>query len=105
MPAPHREPLDLRLAPAALAGWASAAVGLGWTPARALVSAGLLWLAGFVVLQRLSPGGARRRELAAVLALLVAGAAMGAAGLRADADRAGPLGALASEGASVHLSG
>jgi competence protein ComEC len=40
-----------------------------------------------------------------VVALLVAGAAMATAGLRADAVRAGPLGALASEGASVHLSG
>ena len=104
MPTKEREPLDLRLAPSAVACWASAALGLGWSPARAFLAAGLLWVTGAGLLG--APGRvARTRRLAVVVTLLVAGAAMAAAGLRVDAVRAGPLRALASEGASVHLSG
>ncbi|MEJ7630209.1 MAG: ComEC/Rec2 family competence protein [Nocardioidaceae bacterium] len=104
MAASEREPLDLRLAPAALAAWGSAALGLGWSPGRAVAAALLLWAAGAALLggRRISTRG---RRLAVVVTLVAAGGALAAAGLRADAVRAGPLGALASEGASVHLSG
>ena len=104
MVAPEREPLDLRLAPSALAAWAAAALGLGWSPGRAVAAALLLWVAGAALLGRRGKASNRRR-LAVAVTLVVAGGAMAAAGLRADAVRAGPLRALALEGASVHLSG
>ncbi len=104
MSAMQREPLDLRLAPSALACWGSAALGLGWSPSRAFTTAALLWVAGAVLLG-VRRGVSGRRRLGVVVILVVAGSAMAVAGLRVDAVRAGPLGALASEGASVHLSG
>lgn len=104
MPAPAAEALDLRLAPAAVACWLSAAVGLGWSPGRALVAAGLLWLAGLGVLGAHGRHGAPRL-LAVAVVLVVAGAATATAGLRSEAVRAGPLQALAAEQAPVHVSG
>lgn len=98
------ESLDLRLVPCALAAWGAAAIGLGWSPGRAIAAAGLLWVAGIVLFTRAMDGSSGRR-FAAVVALLAAGAALASAGLRVDEVQAGPLRALASEGASVHLSG
>jgi competence protein ComEC len=97
------EPLDLRLVPLALAAWAGAAVGIGWTPGRAVAAALLLWMAGATVLGRSRVSG--QRWLVVVATLLVTGGALASAGLRADAVRAGPLGALASQRAAVHVSG
>ncbi len=104
MPAMEREPLDLRLAPSAIACWGAAALGLGWSPQRAFLAAALLWVVGGLLLgspTRLAGGW----RLAAVAILLVAGTAMAAAGLRVDAVRAGPLRSLASAGALVHIRG
>lgn len=104
MAASGREPLDLRLAPSAVACWVAAASGVGWSPGRALITAVLLMVIGVALLG--PPGsGPGRWRLAAAVTLAVAGASMATAGLRADAVRAGPLRALASEGSSVRLSG
>lgn len=50
-----REPLDLRLAPAALAAWGAAALGLGWTIGRALAAASVLLVLGALLLWVPSP--------------------------------------------------
>ena len=46
----QREPLDLRLAPSAIACWACAALALAWSPSRAFLAAALLWVAGAALL-------------------------------------------------------
>lgn len=94
----------MRLLPAAVAAWGAAALGLGWAPGSAVAAAIALWLSGAVFAGRRSTT-ARPVRLALVATLVVAGGAMAAAALRADAVRAGPLRGLASEGASVHLRG
>lgn len=109
------EPLDLRLAPAALAAWAAAALAVGWTPWRALVGALVLLtlaLLGAGAVHRLRvPRPVRgwterqRRELsrAVAAACLVAAAAFAVGGLRAGAVQAGPVPDLALDRAQVSL--
>ena len=108
-----REPLDLRLAPAALATWGAAALGLGWTPGQALVAAAVLLALG-ATLPWVSLLLKRRRNAAppkagllrsAVATVLVAAGAFAIAGLRAGAVQAGPLPDLASQRAYVEVSG
>ncbi|MGI8434630.1 MAG: ComEC/Rec2 family competence protein [Nocardioidaceae bacterium] len=100
------ERLDLRLLPAALAAWLSAAVGVGWSPGRAVLTALLLLGAGALAV-RLPTGGTHspgwRTALAAVL--VVSGAALAVAGLRGGAAQAGPLPELAAQRAQVTLVG
>ncbi len=98
------EPLDLRLVPGGAAAWGAAALGLGWPPGRAVATALLLWTAGALLVGR-PPAFLAGSRLAVAVVLVVAGGAMAAAGLRADAVQAGPLRALASDGASVHVTG
>ncbi len=107
-----REPLDLRLAPAALAAWGAAALGLGWTIGRALAAASVLLVLGALLLWVPSPltrwaGGTRRSGLARSTAatLVVAAGAFAIAGLRAGAVQSGPVPELAEDGAYVHLTG
>ena len=101
---PSQEPLDLRLAPGAVAAWGAAAIGLGWSPGRTIASAALLWAVGAFLLGR-RRAISSRGALAIVAALLLAGGALVSAGLRAEAVRAGPLRALAAQGASIHVRG
>lgn len=106
------EPLDLRLAPAALATWGAAALGLGWTPGRALagaaallaLSAALLWLPSRSrgVTGASGSSGLVRSAAAAALA---AAAAVAIAGLRAGSVQSGPVPDLAQETAYVELAG
>lgn len=100
------ERLDLRLLPAALAAWLSAAVGVGWSPGRAVLTALLLLGAGALAV-RLPTGGTHspgwRTALAAVL--VVSGAALAVAGLRGGAAQAGPIPELAAQRAQVTLVG
>ncbi len=105
-----REPLDLRLAPAALAAWGVAAWGVGWSPGRAVLGAVALLACGAACLwvpsragEAAVPQGRRRLALAAVL--VVAGAALAVAGLRAGAVRSGPVPELAAEQAEVAVTG
>ncbi len=120
-----REPLDLRLAPAALGVWAAAALGLGWTPAHAMAGAALLlggaagvaWLgdrrrARATSGQREAParpqepaGAPRRlhRQAAALTVLIAAAAGFAVAGLRTTAIEAGPLHDLAGQRARVSV--
>jgi competence protein ComEC len=106
-----REALDLRLAPAALAAWAMAAWGVGWSVDRAVVGACLLLLAGAACVVRdrrapREPAGSRFGfSLTLASALVVAGGALGIAGLRAGAVHAGPIPALAIARAEVHVAG
>ncbi len=111
-----REPLDLRLAPLAVGTWVASALALGWTPARALIAAGVLLLAGAVLLRSRPPhpseGGAGaqlaaasrgdRRRLAAA-ALVTAAAACAVSGLRAGSVSSSPLMILARHQAFVHI--
>ncbi len=101
---PSREPLDLRLVPGALAAWGAAAIGLGWSPGRTIASAALLWAAGAYLLGRRRTISSRA-ALAIVATLVLAGGALASAGLRAEAVRAGPLQALAAQGASIDVRG
>ena len=114
------QPLDLRLAPAALATWGAAALGLGWPPGRALaaaavmlaLSAALLWLPSRAT-DMADPSGASGADpcassglvRSAAAAGLVAAAALAIAGLRAGAVQAGPVPDLARERAYVELAG
>ncbi len=115
------EPLDLRLAPAALAGWAATAVGVGWPVGRALIGAAVLlalgvavaWAAAYgqpVAVSRRNPVHDRRRLTAGSRRGLIAGCLVGAAGLavgglHAGAVAAGPVPDLADRGASVEVTG
>ncbi len=107
------EPLDLRLAPAALATWGAAALGLGWTPAQALAGAALLLVAGVTLLwwskrQASLPRERSRSEGSALLvaaAVLLAAGALATAGLRAGAVLSGPLPDLAAHNAYVDVTG
>jgi competence protein ComEC len=97
-----REPLDLRLAPAAVLVWGAAAVALGWSPTYAVCAALLLWSAGGVLL--VAPWLERVPARAAIAAtVVIAGAALASAGLRSDAVQAGPLRSLAAARASVSI--
>src|SRR5690606_32386287 len=96
------EPVDLRLVPAAAGSWLGIVAGLHGSPATAVavtVPAGLIALA--------VAGAARTTpaRLAAGVALvaLLSGLAVGA--VRAWALHAGPVAALAEEGASVQIDG
>ncbi len=105
-----REPLDLRLAPAAIAAWGTAAWGLGWPTGRAVLGAVLLLAAGGVCLAaggrraERRPGHASFRSAAAA-ALVVTSGALAVAGLRAGAVQAGPIPDLAEQRAEVVLEG
>lgn len=112
------EPLDLRLAPAALTAWGAAALATGWSPGQAAVGALVL-----LVLAAVAAGAARRSTshalprpeprrpwkqglaLAAATACLVGGAAVAVGGLRAGAVQAGPIPYLARGGAQVSIRG
>jgi competence protein ComEC len=102
-----REPLDLRLAPAALAAWGMAAWGVGWSPVRVVLAAAALLLGGVICLGL--EHGARRAgttrgpRLVTAAVLVVAGSALAAAGLRAGAIHSGPVPALAAEQAEVEV--
>jgi competence protein ComEC len=87
--------LDLRLAPAALAAWLTAAAALGWPPSAGLVAAAALLSAGFWT--------ARLTAVpSAVVALLIASAAaFGVAALRSGAVGVGPVADLAEQRAQV----
>lgn len=98
------ERLDLRLLPASAAAWGAAAVGLGWRPGLAIATAVVLWAAGAALAGRhLASIGRCRFSIA--IAIVIAGGALAAAGLRAAAVQAGPLAGLAAESAAVHVSG
>lgn len=97
-----REPLDLRLAPVALATWAACALGLGWTVTQALAAAAALLVAGAILLGRPRPGRSPATRIAAA-ALLVGAGAFGVAGLRAGAVSSSPLATLARDQAYVDL--
>src|SRR3954467_2110610 len=100
----NRGPLDLRLAPLALtAGWVTA-FAVGWSPGRAIGAAAMLLTTGAVLL-RGGPRSASGAGPAVVATLVLAGAAFAVPALRVEAVQAGPLGALAAEGASVRISG
>jgi len=128
-----RERLDLRLAPAAVAAWSMTAMGLGWPVGRAVLGAVLLLAVGVSLLcwgwrgaghgpwasghrrgadgrlriatasDRL--GGEGRWRIAAAGALLVAGAGLAVAGLRAGAVQVGPVPILAKQQAQVAVEG
>ena len=103
-----REPLDLRLAPVALAAWGAAALGVGWPPGRALLGASLLLAASAVLVRRGRPAGvpaARRRYAVVAGALMAAAAALAVAGVRGQAVAAGPLPDLAQQRAFVRVEG
>jgi competence protein ComEC len=99
----RREPLDLRLAPVALASWSGSALGIGWTVTQAMSAAGVLLGAGAVLLWKPAGTSSATARLAAA-AVLVAAGAVAIAGLRAGAVSAGPLPALASQQSYVKLS-
>lgn len=99
-----REPLDLRLAPAALAAWGAAAVGLGWTPLQAVTGAGVL-LAGGAVLLRYPPAAHSAAARLVAASVLLAAGALAVAGLRAGAVSTSPLAALARQQTYVRVSG
>lgn len=113
----NREPLDLRLAPAALAAWMTAAVGLGWSTGRAVGGAVLLLGLGVALLrwstrrgadrggQPAVAGGGVSRPLAAAAAVIAASGALAVAGLHSGAVQAGPIPALAAERAQVTVAG
>ncbi|MGI8578069.1 MAG: ComEC/Rec2 family competence protein [Nocardioidaceae bacterium] len=102
-----REPLDLRLTPAALAAWSGAALGVGWSAGLAVaVTLVLLFVAVVLLLfpfMRLRfewrRAAALRRAMAA--ALVVGAAALAIAGLRAGEIQAGPVPWLAQQRAFV----
>jgi competence protein ComEC len=104
-----REALDLRLGPAALAAWAMAAWGVGWSVGRAVVGACLLLIAGAACVMadrrsRREPAGSGfTARLGVATALVVAGGALGIAGLRAGAVHSGPIPDLAVARAEVHV--
>ncbi|MBA2561202.1 MAG: ComEC/Rec2 family competence protein [Propionibacteriales bacterium] len=98
-----REPLDLRLAPAAIAAWGMAAWGLGWSPAQAVVGAAVLLICGAALLSR-GRGGSPAQLLAAAC-LVVGAGALAASGLRAGAVHAGPVPTLAEQRAEVDVVG
>lgn len=107
-----REPLDVRLVPAALAAWAAAALALGWTPGQALAAAAALLTLGVVLLWLRSPASGRSRRpgssglvRSSAAAVLVAAGAFGVAGLRAGAVQSGPVPELARDRAYVELAG
>ena len=102
-----REPLDLRLAPVALATWGAAAIGVGWPPGRALLGASLLLaVSAFLVRRGRRPAGVPAppgRHAVVAGALLAAAAALAVAGLRGQAVAAGPLPDLAEQRAYVRV--
>lgn len=105
-----RERLDLRLAPAAFAAWSTTAVGLGWSPGRAVVGALVLMVAGGCLLgadrrSASDPEPDHRWGLAIGCALLVAAAGLAVSGLRAGAVQVGPVPALAQQRAQVDVEG
>lgn len=93
--------LDLRLLPLALATWGAAAVGLGISPGRAVVTAVLLLVAGLVV-RRVRPT-ARTAAAARVVAgaVTVGAGALVVSSLHGGAAHAGPVPELARERAEV----
>jgi competence protein ComEC len=91
-PGADRERPDLRLLPAALAVWAAAGVAQGWPVSRNLAGAALLVLLGLPVARRRATWG---------LPLLLVAAALAATGLRLAGVQAGPVRALAADGALV----
>jgi competence protein ComEC len=99
-----REPLDLRLAPVALACWSGSALGIGWTVTQALSAAGVLMVAGAILLCKRAGTHSATARLAAAVVLVAAGA-VAIAGLRAGAISAGPLAALARQQAYVTVRG
>lgn len=121
------EPLDLRLAPSALAAWGMAAWGLGWPPGRAVLGAVLLLVGGMVCLLSgtvshrprsghpsgdghwWSPGrgpvGESGPRLVVAAALVVAAGGLAASGLRAGAVHSGPVPDLAAHQAEVDVVG
>jgi competence protein ComEC len=91
--------LDLRLAPAALAAWLTAAIAIGWPPSVGLLSAAVLLSAGFLS-ARLSSVPA-----AAVAVLVASAAAVAVASLRSGAVEIGPIPDLADQRAQVSVTG
>src|SRR6478609_3576526 len=102
-PVGDRAPLDLRLAPMALATWGVTALAVGWPTWRAVLAAASLFVAGLVLLRRRT--SAVRAWPAVVATLVVAGAAFAITALRVEAVQAGPLAGLAAEGASARVTG
>jgi competence protein ComEC len=106
-----RDALDLRLAPAALAAWAMAAWGVGWSVGRAVLGGAVLLLAGAACVlteRRLRRDGepsaaARSLRLGIAVTLVVGGGALAVSGLRAGAVQAGPVPRLAIIGAEVQV--
>jgi competence protein ComEC len=105
-----RDALDLRLAPAALAAWAMAAWGVGWSVGRAVLGGAVLLLAGAVCMltehrpRNGEPSAAARSvRLGIALTLVVGGGALAVSGLRAGAVRAGPVPRLAIVRAEVQV--
>jgi competence protein ComEC len=106
-----RDALDLRLAPAALAAWAMAAWGVGWSVGRAVLGGAVLLLAGAACVlteRRLWRDGepsaaARSLRLGIAVTLVVGGGALAVSGLRAGAVHAGPVPRLAIVGAEVQV--
>jgi competence protein ComEC len=97
-----QEPLDLRLAPVALATWAACALALGWTVTEALTAAAVLMLAGGVLLRK---PPTRHRDAARIAAatILVSAGAFGVAGLHVGAVATSPLAGLARDQAYVGM--
>src|SRR3954453_9387302 len=91
-PGTARRPPDLRAALLGTAAWAGA-LGAQLLPLRAWAPAAAVLLCAVVVAHR------RGRAVATALScLVVATAVAGVAGLRAEANRAGPVGRLAEAG-------
>jgi competence protein ComEC len=95
-PVPGEARLDLRMAPAAIAGWLTAAAMVERSPSAAAVDAVLLGVVACVV--------ARSRVLIrapALLCLVVAGCTAAVCALRVAANESGPVPGLAGERAYV----
>ncbi len=102
------EPLDVRLAPLALAAWGAAATGVGWPVGRALLGATILLVLAVAV----ALVGSRARRLAprsavtpvALVGIFVVGAAaLAIGGLHSGSVQAGPVPELARIRAQVQV--
>lgn len=90
--------LDLRLVPAALVAWLACALAVGVSAGTAAVAGGVVALVAMAV-------AARRGPPAAWLALAAAALACASCAVQLAQREAGPLTALAAEGAAVTLEG
>jgi competence protein ComEC len=95
-PEQESEVADFRLLPAALAVWVAAAAAQGWSVPAGLAGAGLLILAGVLVMRARRVWG---------LPLLLAATAVAVTALRLAGVQAGPVPALAQQRAAVSATG